>query len=122
MPEAPSAVLTPSFSAKEVCFARTNHSHAFSSALLSQRKAAVKCLRGAEVFATLGEFYRGRRKGGECQAAAPVGILLWCLLADLPNQFRLNSKACSNIQIIGKDFSGFIQLGLPRSFLDGNCE
>lgn len=54
--------------------------------------------------------------------AAPVGILVWCLRTDLPNQFRLNAKACSNIQIIWKHFRGFIQLGLPKSSPDGNCE
>lgn len=81
----------------------------FSLALLSQRKAAVKCLQGEEILATSRGILQREKEGGERSwIAAPVGILVWCLWTHLPNQFRLNTKACSNIQIIRKDFRGFI--------------
>lgn len=41
---APGVVLTPSFSAKEVCFARTNHSHAFFISVIIPKKGRCKVL------------------------------------------------------------------------------
>lgn len=52
---------TPSFSGKEIYFARTNHWHAFFISVIIPKKGCGKALR---CLLPLGEFYKGRRKEG----------------------------------------------------------
>lgn len=53
--------LTPSFSGKEICFARTNHWHAFFISVIIPKKGCGEAL---GYLLPLGEFDKGRRKEG----------------------------------------------------------
>lgn len=60
--------LTPSFSGKEICFARTNRSHAFFISVIISKKGCGKALR---YLLPMGEFYKGEgRRGAELSGSS----------------------------------------------------
>lgn len=71
--------LTPSFSGKEICFARTNHSHAFFISVIIPKKGCGKVLR---YLLPLGEFYKGRGKEGS-GAEWQLLLVFWCAASEL---------------------------------------